>query len=155
MDGNTAGHANPFALVFSGLNSDQASGSVNGIFTTLSFGLDHLSKLNSIIARPTAPQFQALINGTFRIDYSVVTFSATNNRGGEYRILLNGTTPVPGSTIRITPQGTVLRSTTGSTVVCVDLTINDIITLEVAPLEGSVQTVLAISTLSFSLLEPI
>jgi hypothetical protein len=139
-------------FVFSQLNTGQATGNTNGTFTTMNFNLDYASVLASIIDRPTASQFRALIAGWYRITYQMYGVPSANDRGAEIRLIKNGVgTALSGSTMRITRANATLGGF-GGKIFAVQLAANDYIELQAAPLDASIVTFSNFSNLSFELI---
>lgn len=150
---NFSGNARPYAFCYSTLNTDQITGTTNGVWLTLDFNTDVASLLNGIIDRPAVSQFRALKSGYYRISIKMCGTPNTTNRGWDYRIYKNGTTQLVDGYLR-THGADVSENRGTNTVGCsiiAYLNANDYIQVQANPLQGVSIDILAESSMTFEL----
>lgn len=141
-------------FVYSRLNTNQATGAVNGVFTTLAYNNDYATYLDSKIDRPSTTQFRALVAGWYRVSYEMYGVPAANDRGAEFRIIKNGIpTGLTGSKMQLSRgQASATQAGFGSKTFAVQLDANDYIEIQAAPQDGTVVTIQDFSTVAFELM---
>lgn len=151
---NFSGNARPYAYVYSILNSDQTTGTTNGVWLTLDFNSDISSFLNGIIDRPAVSQFRALRSGYYRISAQLYGTPNGTDRGWDYRILKNGSTAMTDGYVRTHGADTAENrgSTTVGYSIILYLNSNDYIQIQANPLEGTSVDVRAQTAITFELI---
>lgn len=149
-----SGKNNTFAFIQSRLNSLQSSGATPGTWTTLTFGISDENFLANTIDTPTTSQFRALIAGYYRINYKLMAYASTDNRGAEFRVFKNGTTSLDGSVKRITSiDNTANRGTSTAAFSGIYLlAANDYIEFQINPIDSTQFNVISESGITFEFL---
>lgn len=138
------------SFVSSVIGSDQNTGDVNGVYTTLSF-TDYASLMNGKMDRPTASRFRALRAGWYKLTSEMYVTGAANDDGCEF-IVIKNSAPIAlaGSLSKISrsrndpDQGGFCSKT-----FFVQLLANDYIEIQAAPLDGEIMTIRDHSSCSF------
>ena len=142
------------AFIASVLNTDQPTGAINGIWTTLSFNSDYAGRPLTYMDRPTATRFRALIAGYYRVHYEMYGVPDANDKMAELRIIKNGiATSLTGAYMKLSEgRSTIDNGGFAGKFYTVLLAVNDYIELQAAPLAASIVTFQSFSTLTFDFL---